>query len=202
MSWSEVSGVEQYLHKDYVVICHFCPNASLFSIRFLSPKKTFIPSYRASFSLKIIGFKCECLNFQVFTAEEAFIPLTSWLPAAFLCEGLMFQPFTSVHLQCEYLKIQPFTLKRYENQQETRSMWRSECFFREIKYVYARVKGYALQCTVSHNLIIKYVDARVKGCSQYIFRLFQRDWPASLNLYGHSVKFSSQVADNFFQLAD
>ena len=76
MSWSEVSGVEQYLHKDYVVICHFCPNVSLFSIRFLSPKKTFIPSYRASFSLKIIGFKCEGLNFQVFTAEEAFIPLT------------------------------------------------------------------------------------------------------------------------------
>ena len=140
MSWSEVSGVEQYLHKDYVVICHFCPNVSLFSIRFLSPKKTFIPSYRASFSLKIIGFKCEGLNFQVFTAEEAFIPLTSWLPAAFLCEGLMFQPFTSVHLQCEYLKIQPFTLKRYENQQETRSVWRSECFFREIKYVCARVR--------------------------------------------------------------
>ena len=77
MSWSEVSGVEQYLHKDYVVISHFCPNVSLFSIRFLSPKKTFIPSYRASFSLKITGFKCEGLNFQVFTAEEAFIPLTS-----------------------------------------------------------------------------------------------------------------------------
>ena len=140
MSWSEVSGVEQYLHKDYVVICHFCPNVSLFSIRFLSPKKTFIPSYRVYFPLKIIGFKCEGLNFQVFTAEEAFIPLSSWLPAAFRCEGLMFQPFTCIHPRCECFEFQPFTLKLLGNQTKTDVVWRGECFFREIKTVYTRAR--------------------------------------------------------------
>ena len=42
---------------------------------------------------------------------------------------------------CEHLEKQAFTRKTYENQQKIRAVWRGECFFREIKYVYARKKG-------------------------------------------------------------
>ena len=41
---------------------------------------------------------------------------------------------------CEGFKIKAFTLETIENQRETRSMWKGEGFFRELRYVYARAR--------------------------------------------------------------
>ena len=88
-------------------------------------------------------FECEGLGFQAFTAQEAFLLLFSWLPTIFRREGLLLRVFTSVRSRCECFEFQAITPKAYENQLETHTVWRSECFFREIKTVYTRAqKGY------------------------------------------------------------
>ena len=105
------------------------------------------------------------------TAERSY-RLPPDCEAVFRCEGLLFQPFTSVHSPCECfgsqcecfgnrvntLKAQPFTLETDGNQMKTHVVWRSECFFREIKCVYTRAQ---------------------KAYFQNKLRLFKRDHPAS-----------------------
>ena len=104
--------------------------------------------------------------FQAFTPPGAFIPPVSWLPTAFRCEGLLLQPFTSVHRLCEGFyrlcegfEIKSFILKCYENQKKICSVWRSEYFFQEIICVYMCARN---------------------GYSQHKLRHFQRDLSAWL----------------------
>ena len=112
-------------------------------IRIFILKKAFTPSHGACFLLIFRSFKCEGLIFQAFTPQKAFLPISSWFPAVFPVERLLFKPFTSIHRPCEGLKIKAFTVKTDEYQQKTRPMWRGEYLFREIKTVYTRAqKGY------------------------------------------------------------
>ena len=121
---------------------------------FFIRKKAFTPSHGARFRLILSQFKCEGLDFQVFTTQGAFIPLTTWFSAVFLHKGLLYLPFTSVHRPCEYLKIKTFTLETYENQQETRSVWMDEYFFREIlSRIYTRAKGKRIRDAALYTII-------------------------------------------------
>ena len=104
-------------------------------------KKAFTPSHGARFRLIFNWLECEGLDFQAFTPWEPLNPHISWFSAVSRCEGLLFQPFTSVHRPCECFKIQTFTPETYENQQEMRSVWRGEYFFREIETVYIRARN-------------------------------------------------------------
>ena len=109
-------------------------------IRIFILKKAFTPSHGACFLLIFRSFKCEGLIFQAFTPQKAFLPISSWFPAVFPVERLLFKPFTSIHRPCEGLKNKAFTLKTPENQAKVHTMWRGECFFRGIKMVYARAR--------------------------------------------------------------
>ena len=67
----------------------------------------------------------------------------------FCCvKACLFYPSQSFCCPCEYLKMQAFTRKNYENQQKTRDVWRGEYFFREIKCVYTRAQEGANPCHV------------------------------------------------------
>ena len=134
--------------------------------------------------------QCEGLDFKAFTPQEAFILLSSLLLANFQCEGFVFQPFTSVHRQCEHLKILAFTLKTIENQQRTNSVWRSECFFREIKYVYAHAirsiyqTGYDFLCGIYLLRLLRRTLREVLFTSRRQFRRTRRVEKRTPGLFG------------------
>lgn len=125
--------------RSYLPLTALMFHSSIYA--FFTLKKAFTPSHNARFAMSIIGFECEGLDFKVLTAQELIRPLISWFSSRFPVWRLAFLPFTSFHTGMKLLNAKTFILKPAENQQETRTMWRSECFFQEIKNrIYARVK--------------------------------------------------------------
>ena len=128
----------------------FCP----FSYTYFSPEKRFTPSQTGNFLLISMGFKCEGSDFQVFTVWEAFCRgcpfvyrrFAMWRFAAPKVHVCFTHVSLAVHVSftyshpaaawCEWLKIQTFTFKIIENQQESTVVWRVGHFFREFKNVY------------------------------------------------------------------
>ena len=64
----------------------------------------------------------------------------SWFFSGFPSWRLALSALHKVHRSCECLKNKTFTPGTYEFQQETRSVWRGEYFFREIINVYTRAR--------------------------------------------------------------
>ena len=91
-------------------------------IRFIPSKKVFTLSHEERFLLIFNAFKCECLDFKVFTP-----PGFVWMPDVSTLHALL--PQSPV---CgEHLKHKPFTLFSDENQQETGGRWKGEWFFED-----------------------------------------------------------------------
>ena len=172
--------MDQPLHKVTELFCHFTvPKIGGSYTFFLSSKKAFTPSYEGSLRLVFRCFRCEGLDFQVFTPSGTFAP---WLflilvdrffryfllsvyrflrtltvsqkgwrlfRDVFFCNERVLHSDgrgTVCEIQvlkcecCEGFKIKAFTLETIENQRETRSMWKGEGFFRELRYEYARAR--------------------------------------------------------------
>ena len=126
---------------------------------FFSPKKAFTPSQAGCFSLIFKYFKCEGFDFQPFTRmvdnsvvhllifssfpvwKVAISTLHTTPPAMWMVSPAVWM----LLLRCEYLKNKAFTLKSTESQRKTSRMWRSECFFRTLNYVYTRARNHTLK---------------------------------------------------------
>ena len=70
----DIGAVTHYNNVNYKLL--YSPKASIFLYVFIPPKKAFTLSHIARFSLKIIGYKCEGLDFQVFTLQGPYEPLS------------------------------------------------------------------------------------------------------------------------------
>ena len=84
-------------------------------------KKAFTLSHNGSFLLISRHFRCEGLDFQVFTAIRAIMLLPSWFSTVLLCEGLRNQPFTVILLPVWTLgKASLHTQKLWKSAENTR----------------------------------------------------------------------------------
>ena len=82
------------------------------------------------------------LGFASIHSTEAFYRYDfSWFFSGFPSWRLALSALHKVHRSCECLKNKTFTPGPYEFQQETRSVWRGEYFFREIINVYTRANS-------------------------------------------------------------